>query len=249
MERRFIKALAEFFPGRSFRLYTDEASLYRALEKAGHASAKFAAVNLAVANPAGTVPLWRPFLWEQGSGNGIQGRYSQSVDDNNLSCFPTSFPSPHSLVPIPLFIPVLPWPLGPEVLVLGKDMEDSFPPGDLIPPVLLAPAARALHDLAAALKTFAPDRGLPRYPKIDKALGKTPPDVSGADVRRNQWRRLGHSPGIYLTTETGGEEYTMLFKKFLENGFLIPPSRAEPAILPLSMSPGEESKLAQLLNN
>ena len=187
LEKRFLKALAGFFPDRAFRLFLNEGSLYRALEKAG---------------VSGPVPLWRPFLEK---------------------------------VTVTFFTPVLPWPLGPEVLVLEKSLENSFPPGELIPPVLLTPAARSLYDLAAALKTKA----LPRYPKIYKALGLSMGDDSC------RWRRQG----IYLTTETSGAEYAALFRNFLEGGFLIPPSPEEPAILPLSMSDGEEAKLAQLLAN
>ena len=185
-ERRFIKALEEFFPGRAFRLYPDESSLYRALEHAGF---------------TGPFPLWRPFL--------------ETV--------------PGTVFPV--FIPVLPWPLGPEVLVLAKSEETSFPSGELIPPVLLAPAARALYDLAAALKEYTSKP--PRYPKMEKALKESP------------WQRRG----IYLSVQTDmdREKYAALFRRFLEAGFLIPPSPGEPIILPLSMSPGEESKLAGLL--
>jgi hypothetical protein len=43
MERRFIKALEQLFPGRSFRLYMDSESLFKALGEADFS-------------------LWRPFL-------------------------------------------------------------------------------------------------------------------------------------------------------------------------------------------
>jgi len=196
MERRFLKALGELFPDRSFRLYADSGSLQRTLLEKG------------VSSP---VPLWRPFFMEQG----IQ------ISNSN--------PSPQFLLPSPFFIPVLPWPLGPEVLVLEKGMEASFPPGDIIPPVLLAPATRALYDLVAKIRN--PDRQ--RYHKIEKVLGGG----------KSLWCRQG----IYLTTETTGEEYASLFKGFLEGGFLLPPSPSEPAILPAAMSEGEEAKLAGLL--
>ena len=52
MEKRFTKALSEFFPDSGFRLYMDESSLRRALAEAGLEN----------------VPLWRPFLREQGLG-------------------------------------------------------------------------------------------------------------------------------------------------------------------------------------
>ncbi|MCL2318727.1 MAG: hypothetical protein FWC45_01475 [Treponema sp.] len=191
-ERRFFKALEGFFHGRTFRLYADEGSLYRALEEAGFAGAASSA----------KVHMWRPFLGPP--------------DENAL-----------------ILIPVLPFPLGPAVLVLEKSLDDTFPPGDLIPPVLLAPAGRALYDLAAALKAKAPNRGNPRYSKIERVL------------KGSMWRRRG----IYLTVEPAieREKYETMFRHFLEGGFLIPPSQAEPLILPASMSPGEEAKLAGLL--
>ena len=205
MERRFIKALGEFFPGQSFRLYNDESALYRVLEEAGFAGP---CGDPAFALPASQeqnkshVSLWRPFLGDDGQ------------------------------APVPVLVPVLPWPLGPAVLVVNKSAETSFPQGELIPPVLLAPAIRALYDLVAVLKNFVPKR--PLYPKIEKVL-------KGSLFRRR---------GIYLAGETGmsKEKYEALFRRFLESGFLIPPSPREPFILPLSMSPGEESKLAELLS-
>ncbi|MCL2835088.1 MAG: hypothetical protein FWD78_18110, partial [Treponema sp.] len=96
---------------------------------------------------------------------------------------------------------------------------------------LLAPACRALYDLAAVLQTFANNQ--PRYPKIEKAL------------KNSAW----HRRGIYLTVEPdmNKAEYEALFRRFLEGGFLIPPSPLEPLILPLSMPQGEEAKLAGLI--
>ena len=131
----------------------------------------------------------------------------------------------------PIMIPVLPWPLGPEVLVLEKGLGDSFPAGDLVPPVLLAPATRALYSLAAALKEGG--QGRQRYGKLEKALTDSP------------WRRRG----IYLRLESEMKmgEYESLFRRFLEGGFLLPPSPGETAILPAFMSKGEESKLVELI--
>ena len=112
---------------------------------------------------------------------------------------------------------------------MTKDMDASFPTGEIIPPVLLAPAARALHDLLAAFKNG--DRARRVYPRVEKALKGGP------------WRRRS----IYLTIEADRENYAALFRRFLEGGFLIPPSPAEPLILPAAMSDGEEAKLAGLL--
>ena len=202
LERRFIKALSAFFPGRAFRLYQNEDALRRALTEAGLTPA-IAAPFTDPAFPCrggekAPVSLWRPFL-------------DETVTDT-------------------VFVPVLPWPQGPAVLVLPESMEDSFPAGELIPPVLLAAAARALHNLVSVRKAFGAKRGGPVYPKLRKALGG------------GLWQRRG----IYLTSGADGEAYQALYLRFLEGGFLLPPLPGEPAILPLAMSDGEESKLAGL---
>jgi hypothetical protein len=202
-ERRFFKALEQFFPGRAFRLFTEKGTMFRALEQAGFADEPVYDPAFFSGGGADTakknISLWRPFVEAEET--------------------------------VSILIPVLPWPLSPEVLVLEKNTEDLFPPSELVPPAVLAPATRALYDLAVAAKVSAANRS--RYSKIEKAL------KSGA------WRRRG----IYLTKETvlNGETYKALFLEFLEAGFLIPPSQNEPLILPPSLSNGEETKLAELL--
>ena len=185
-ERRFIKALGAFFPGRTFRLYNDFGSLRRAVE----------AAELPGVSQGPAISIWRPFLKDSGKA--------------------------------PILVPVLPWPQAPAVLVLDKSL-DAFPAGELIAPVLLAPAARALYNLAAA-----GDNGArPQHKLIGKALSKT-----------DKWKRQG----IYLTRNPEiKENWLDLWKHFLEKGFLLPPSAFEPLILPGILSKGEEAKLAELL--
>jgi len=196
LERRLVKALAVFFPGRSFRFYNDPSSMYKALAEAGFSGP--------IQDPAfpdndagkAAVSLWRPFV-----------------------------------EPVPatqILVPVLPCPLGPAVLALDKSVDASFPRGELIPPVLLAPAARAVYDLAAQIRN--PCRQ--RFYRVEKAIGGI-------------WQRRG----IYLTTRPDREKYAELFRSFLEAGFLLPPGAGEPAILPEEMSKGEETKLAELLSD
>ena len=129
----------------------------------------------------------------------------------------------------PVMIPVLPWSLGPAALVLDRDLDPLFPPGDIIPPVLLAPAVRALYNLKARMDK--PGGPCPRYARVEKAL------------KNSQWRRNR----IYLTSPLDTDSYAGLYRRFLDGGFLIPPCREDPAILPALMSPGEEAKLAELL--
>jgi hypothetical protein len=209
LERRLTKALASFFPDRSFRFYNDSSSMYRAVEKAlQNEGAPFQIPTiLDPAFPASNdtkavASLWRPFVE----------------------------PAPKT----PILIPVLPWPLGPAVLALDKSLDASFPQGELIPPVLLAPAARALYNLAAKLRS--PDRQ--RFYRIEKAIA-----MAGDGSESSVWQRRG----IYLTTRVDSDKYAELFRGFLEAGFLLPPSASEPAILPSSMPKGEEIQLAELL--
>jgi hypothetical protein len=138
----------------------------------------------------------------------------------------------------PLFIPVLPFPFpgAPAVLALALEL-DTAPelPAETVSPTALAAAARCVWDLIAA----SPGRGKPCFPKLDAVLSR---DSAGS---RN-WRRQG----IYLSysagPDSGNGNYPVLFRRFLDNGFLLPPSPSGPAILPGELSPGEEAKLAGL---
>jgi hypothetical protein len=135
--------------------------------------------------------------------------------------------------PAMILIPILPLPLAgaPCPLVIDRALETLFPPAaqDLVSPAVLAAAARSVHDLIAAL----PVRNARAFPRIQKALA------------RSLWRRRG----IYLTLETvpPAETYAGLFRRFLEKGFLLPPTPGSPLILPGELSPGEEAALAALL--
>jgi hypothetical protein len=163
----------------------------------------------------GTAALWRPFL-----------------DPSAPLGLPEN--------PPPVLIPVLPgiqgWrnglPLGFCALALegafAQERAASLPPGDLLPPVLLAVAARGIYDLIAA----APDRVPFPWPRIAKAL------------RAGPWLRRG----IYLSLRSrAAETWAARFRRFLDAGFLLPPVPGHPLILPGTLSPGEEAKLAGLL--
>jgi hypothetical protein len=129
-------------------------------------------------------------------------------------------------------IPVLPqpWPAALSVLALpSSPAETGLAPPDsqLIPPTILAAATRGVYGLIAARTVRVP------YPRIEKALAE------------KKWRRRG----IYLCREGApdDEAWAALFRLFLEQGFLLPPVRTQPLILPGVLSPGEEAKLAGLL--
>jgi hypothetical protein len=131
-----------------------------------------------------------------------------------------------------LLVPVLPWVLAPKALVFHPNLDpeaQGFPPSDFLSPVLLAGTIRAIHDLF-----LAPERGQGNFPQIRRALSQ------------GIWRRQG----IYLHYgEVLDEEaYSALFLHFLEEGFLLPPERNGPLILPGVLSHGEEAKLARLMH-
>jgi hypothetical protein len=135
-------------------------------------------------------------------------------------------PSDRPLVPV---LPLL-WPDTLRVLALPPAPPETAPPASqLIPPAILAAATRGVYDLIAAQGV----RGRQRYPRIEEALAE------------KKWLRRG----IYLrrNAPVGDEAYAVLFQRFLEQGFLLPPVRRHPLILPGILSPGEEAKLAGLL--
>ena len=163
---------------------------------------------------AGKASLWRPFL---------------------VPAVPLSVPE----LP-PVLIPVVPgiqgWrgglPTGLCILAANGSIDASLPPGDFLPPVLLAAAARGIYDLIAA----SAERAAPA--RIARAM------ASGgeADCR---WQMQG----LYLSLRQAPteDEWAALFRHFLDNGFLLPPVPSQPVILPGILSPGEEAKLAGLL--
>jgi hypothetical protein len=128
----------------------------------------------------------------------------------------------------PLLVPVLPLPLGPRVLAPESGLESVFPPSNLSPPLILAALTRSIYDLIAAR-----NRGRPHYKRITESIS------------RGAWRRRG----IYCiyTENLTDESYALLFRRFLEGGFLLPPVRDQPLILPSGLSAGEEAQLAKLL--
>lgn len=118
-EHRFIKALLRLFPGKAIRVYSDNASLRRAL------AATDIPVDTPIIDPsmsdttsAGDTCLfrWRPFL---------------------------PFTWPGSAV----LLPTLPWPLSPVALVYDEPL--ALPLSDCVPPLILSAATRAVYDLIA----------------------------------------------------------------------------------------------------
>ena len=151
----------------------------------------------------------------------------------------TNFDSPFKTDNTPLLIPILPgiqtWrdnlPFGLCVAAAhSEDFLNNFPQSDSLSPILLSAATRGIYDIIAAK-----GRVKANFPRIMRALNNS------------IWRRQG----IYLTLkkEPANDEWTALFQKFLEAGFLLPPIQTHPLILPGELSDGEEAKLAAALEN
>jgi hypothetical protein len=143
--------------------------------------------------------------------------------------------------PISNLVLPCPFPGAPAIIAFhpDEDIANKIPPSQLLSPVSLAAAARCIYDLLAAKS-----RGNSVFPRVFRALKKS-----------TIWKRQG----IYLFFTANAnnaskehiigtnQDYPVIFRRFLEGGFLLPPSPEEPAILPGELSPGEEAKLAGLL--
>jgi hypothetical protein len=118
-EHRFIKALSQLFPGKAIRVYSDNASLRRALAAAS-IPADTPVIDPLVSDTARTNQIrlfrWRPFL---------------------------PFDCPVGAV----LLPTLPWSLSPATLVYDEPL--ALPSSDYIPPLILSAATRAVYDLIA----------------------------------------------------------------------------------------------------
>lgn len=204
---RLEKTILRLVPGYTVvRLYADTASADAALASAGLAPLRCSDLpdpTLVDLPPGVSAALWRPWA-------------------------PESAPLPPVISPM---IP-LPWSGRPVAFLLDPAFADRFPPSDVLSPVVLTAACRAVDDLIAAL----PLRAQLRFRHTETAL-------SGSGTA---WRRRG--PYLRLAQLPSADEYASLFHLFLEAGFLLPPDPASPAILPLELSPGEDARLAALLS-
>ncbi len=134
-----------------------------------------------------------------------------------------------------ILIPVLPfsWMNGPGVLLVEKAISEKFPPPDLISPVVFSGLLSSIYALIRQMSAGTAD-----YSELAKGLTGTP------------WQQRG----IYLSSPDKKDEshYERIFLRFFEGGFLLPPERNLPLILPVkpdSLSPGELSKLKTLLTD
>lgn len=119
-------------------------------------------------------------------------------------------------------------PLGLCAVAASSEKQlEHLPPNDTFSPILLAAATRAIHDLIAV-----PQRAKPQLPRTFKALKK----------ETCSWQQQGIY--LYQKENPSMEKWSTLFSKFLEAGFLIPPTPIQPLILPGELSEGEDIKFA-----
>jgi hypothetical protein len=202
----------------------------------------------------GSAALWRPFL-DFGLLADVQAVRNPQVSPDTAApdaASPDAAPQNAKASAPRLVIPVLPgiqgWrsglpqglPLGLCVLAASDGFEGeyaAFPPGDFLPPVLLAAATRGIWDLIAA----SPDRANVQWPRVNKAL------QSGPWIRRGIYLfpKKAHK-GADSPPTSSPAAWAALFRRFLDAGFLLPPIQEHPIILPAILSPGEEAKLAEL---
>jgi hypothetical protein len=133
------------------------------------------------------------------------------------------YPSPAAGRPRVL-LPVLPFAAAgaPAAVCFDAEPPGDFPASEPLSPVLLAGAARCLHDLAR--------HRLPEWYRGD-LLACAP-----------GWAQRG----IYLRADCGPERYPEVFRAFLEAGVLLNPHYPGPSILPSEASPGELAKMVRL---
>ena len=155
-----------------------------------------------------------------------------SVEDIGLGCKAALWrpwaPMPEESLLPGILSPVLPlpYPALPIVFLLPQALSGRFPVSSPASPVILAAATRALADLSTEL-TREPHRPILR-------LSKNMDAIPGCSLR---------GPYLTFSASAEAESYRSLFKRFLARGFLLPPDPSQPAILPGTLSEGEETAL------
>lgn len=131
-----------------------------------------------------------------------------------------------------ILLPVLPfsWMSSLIIVLLKKTVSDRFPPSDLVSSVI---SSGLLASVLALMR------------QSEKS------DHSGLtqNLAHTSWQHRG----IYLANQYCNDDgaYEKMFVRFLNDGFLIPPKKTLPLILPVkpdSLSHGELIKLSGLLN-
>ncbi len=127
---------------------------------------------------------------------------------------------------VSVLMPVIPFAMGgsPAAVCFRHTPPEGFPLSEVISPVILAGALRALHNMKNYRQAD--------WFKEDLLKGK------GGWLQR----------GIYITANFEESLYAEVFKSFLEGGALLNPGYPGPSILPAEASPGELKRMVDLFS-
>ncbi|MFQ3619675.1 MAG: hypothetical protein SNJ78_01905 [Spirochaetales bacterium] len=124
----------------------------------------------------------------------------------------------------PLVFPILPFPgsFAPQPLFIGPLYQSQLPPNDdPISPMLLATLTRTVWHLISALRKPNPTW--------------------------DQWKLLGWKQfSCYAIPQFDQKHYPAVFRIFLEQKILIPPTPIDPLILPVEWSSGEKALVEEV---
>lgn len=133
-----------------------------------------------------------------------------------------------------ILLPILPFPgmNAPKVLLLEKNISKFFPPSDVLSLVL---SSALLSSVTALIKQMPAE--IADYSQLTQNLS------------HSSWQQRK----IYLMNPSFKDDlsYEKIFHRFLDGGFLIPPKRNLPLILPVkqdALSHGELAKLYALFS-
>ncbi len=200
-ERRLEKELLARYPLFSAaRFYRDDGRARAALERAFGDDAIYDPARRGEAGPSARAIVLRPFaeaLSEPGSKAGGD--------------FPAAFP----LIPCPA-------PFAPAVLLFRDNSSAELAGGDLVAPLYLAAASRALAEFA----TFSEAYNEEHWRRTDRRL-------SGHFERRGPW--------LYALPGTAG--HAAFFRAALASGVLVSPDPELPCLVPGDFDDGELARL------
>jgi hypothetical protein len=244
-ERRLARQLALAHPGfAAARFFLDDARALAAAERALGAADPAAVARSEILDPARRAGIRDPARREStaaGSGSAAgpaaAGPASAIAVEAGVAAieilrpFAESLPGARSEAPsgvAPFAMPLVPCPsaLAPSILLFRSGETAGRVEGDILPPVRLAAAHRALCELARMSEWYGEDV----WKKADRRL-------------KARFERLGP----YLYPRAGAERYGELFEAALSAGVLLSPDPELPSIVPGDFDDGELAALAAAL--
>ena len=131
--------------------------------------------------------------------------------------------------------PLLPWgAVHARILLIGPSWPGELP--NLASDLVSGAETAALIGALVGLRRFEAN------PALWQAARETWARVDALQDART------HRHGPYWSFDVSPDHYTDLFNAFFQRGFLLPPTPFQPAILPLSLSNGENQALQEALS-